>query len=246
MATPPTSAERLQKALANHGLGSRREIEKLIEQGFVKVNGKVAKLGDKVTPEDKILFKGRKISLKKDPDTPDVLLYHKPVGQICSKHDPEGRDSVFDHLPRCPHGRWVIVGRLDYNTSGLLLFTSSGELANRLMHPRYEIEREYAVRIFGELTKSEMQKLIQVGVELDDGIAKLKSIKYQGGESRNHWYHVILSEGRNREVRRIFEAFEMTVSRLMRIRYGQIKLPPHLKQGQFELLDVKAVRKLLG
>jgi 23S rRNA pseudouridine2605 synthase len=182
--------------------------------------------------------------LQFEAELPQVLIYHKPEGEIVSQDDPEGRASVFDKLPKVKHGKWIAIGRLDMNTSGLLIFTTSGELANRFMHPRYEVEREYAVRIFGELTEGQMTQLTE-GIELDDGPANFDSISAQGGEGANHWYQVILREGRNREVRRLFEAFQLPVSRLMRVRFGPVNLPPRVKRGQMLKLDQKTVVGLL-
>lgn len=193
-------------------MGSRREMERLIESGIVTVNGNPAKLGDRVSAEDVIRVEGRLVRRlsPEAADTPRVLLYHKPAGEIVSRDDPEGRPSVFNHLPRVPGGRWIAVGRLDFNTEGLLLFTTSGSLANRLMHPRYEMEREYAVRTVGELTPEDEAKLL-AGVELEDGPAKFETLTDEGGKGLNHWYVVTIREGRNREVRRLFESVNLTV-----------------------------------
>ncbi|NCX93384.1 MAG: pseudouridine synthase [Gammaproteobacteria bacterium] len=241
---PISSGERIQKALARLGLGSRRELELAIEAGDVLVNGQVATLGGRVQLEDEVSFRGKIIRLKPENECPQVLLYHKPVGQICTKKDPENRDSVFNYLPRCASGRWVMVGRLDLNTAGLLLFTDDGALANQLMHPKFAVEREYAVRVYGDLTL-EKKKALLAGVVLEDGPGRFEKITDQGGEGRNHWYHVVIKEGRNREVRRLFDAVELTVSRLIRIRYGNIVLPEGLKQSQYEYLPETAVRDLL-
>lgn len=233
--------EKLQKALAEAGLGSRREMEALIATGVVTINGQTAKLGDRVTSEDMIRVEGRLIRRDQASSTPRVLMYHKMAGEIVSRDDPEGRPSVFFHLPRLQGARWVAVGRLDFNTEGLLLFTTSGELANRLMHPRYEIEREYAVRICGELDAEHILQL-QKGVELDDGLAKFSKLEDQGGTGQNHWYLVQINEGRNREVRRMFEAVGFTVSRLIRLRYGAVSLPKSLPRGKRMELTPEEVR----
>jgi 23S rRNA pseudouridine2605 synthase len=226
----PPAPERLHKVLAQAGIGSRREIEEWILAGKVSVNGLPAEVGQKVSGADKVRVNGRLVALRVRRRVPRVLLYHKPEGEIVSRDDPERRTSVFDKLPRLRGGRWVAVGRLDINTSGLLVFTTSGELANRLMHPRYGLEREYAVRLVGELSVEQRDKLLS-GVMLEDGEARFGSVFDKGGEGTNHWYHVTLGEGRNREVRRMFEALGVTVSRLMRVRYGPIPLPPRLKRG---------------
>lgn len=239
--------QKLHKMLAQAGLGSRRELEEWIAAGRVSVNGKPAHVGQRIGPQDRVRVNGRPISLKFAPRTPRVLLYHKQEGEIVSRDDPEGRSSVFDKLPRIGGGRWVNVGRLDFNTEGLLIFTSSGELANRLMHPRYELEREYAVRVIGELRAEQVRPLLD-GIELDDGKARFSSIIARGGEGTNRWYHVTLNEGRNREVRRLFEAVGVQVSRLIRVRFGPVSLSPRLKRGMScELTeeDVLALLKLL-
>lgn len=237
--------ERLNKALAAIGVASRRDIEDMIIAGRISVNEMPAGIGQKVTPNDRIRVNGKLVQLRFEKKVPRVIIYHKPEGEIVSRDDPEGRDSVFDGLPKLRHGRWISVGRLDYNTSGLLLFTDDGALANRLMHPRYEMEREYAVRILGQLTEEQIKQLT-TGVELSDGVAKFMSLEDRGGEGANHWYHVILAEGRNREVRRMFEAMELTVSRLMRVRYGPVLMPSRLKRGQYEDLDEGLVCQLAG
>lgn len=237
-------SQRLHKLLALAGLGSRRDMEKLIEDGRVSVNGQLAKVGAAVIESDIVKVDGRLVQLPFAPELPQVLLYHKPEGEIVSADDPEGRTSVFDKLPRIKQGKWIAIGRLDMNTSGLLIFTNSGELANRLMHPRYEVEREYAVRILGELTEGQMLQLTQ-GIELEDGLAKFESIYSTGGEGANKWYQVVIKEGRNREVRRLFEAFHLPVSRLMRVRFGPIALPPRVKRGLMLKLEQKEVVKLL-
>ena len=225
------ASEKLQKVLADAGLGSRREMEALISTGVVTVNGDVAKLGDRVRPNDTLRVKGRlvKRAIKSD-SVPEVLLYHKPAGEIVSTDDPEGRPSVFNRLPRLRGKRWIAVGRLDFNTEGVLLFTTSGELANMLMHPRYRIEREYAVRVQGDLSEDNKEKLLK-GVKLDDGMASFTRVEDIGGEGTNHWYRVMIAEGRNREVRRVFQAVGLTVSRLIRVRFGAVLLPKDLPRG---------------
>ncbi|MCP1674784.1 23S rRNA pseudouridine2605 synthase [Natronocella acetinitrilica] len=239
-----TTDEKLQKVLARAGLGSRRELEERIRAGRVLVNGEPAKLGDRVTGEEKIKVDGRLIPAQKllGPSR-RVLIYHKPVGELTTRHDPEGRATVFKSLPRLNNGRWISIGRLDINTLGLLLLTNDGELANRLMHPRYEMEREYAVRIFGEVTPAMLSRL-QAGVELEDGTAHFESIEARGGTGGNQWFHVILKEGRRREVRRLWESQGVTVSRLIRVRYGPIRLPEDLQRGEWRFLDRSAVEVL--
>ena len=241
---PTGPTQRLHKLLALAGLGSRREMETLIESGRVTINGQVATVGAAVSEYDIVRVDSRPIRLSFEPELPKVLIYHKPEGEIVSQDDPEGRASVFDKLPRVRGAKWIAIGRLDMNTSGLLIFTTSGELANHFMHPRYEVEREYAVRIFGELTEGQMLQLTQ-GIELEDGPANFDVIYPQGGEGANHWYQVILREGRNREVRRLFEAFQLPVSRLMRVRFGPVNLPPRLKRGMMLELSQKEVAGLL-
>lgn len=236
--------QRLQKMLALSGLGSRRDMEAMIEAGRVSINGQVASLGATVNGDEIIRVDGRQVRLQTEPQLPKVLLYHKQEGEIVSADDPKKRDSVFEKLPRVRGAKWVSVGRLDINTSGLLIFTTSGELANRLMHPRYEVEREYAVRVMGQLTEGQMLQLTQ-GVELEDGLANFDGIQDRGGEGSNHWYQVVLREGRNREVRRLFEAVGLMVSRLMRVRFGPVSLPSRLKRGQLLALQDKEIRQLL-
>ncbi|HXJ10406.1 MAG TPA: pseudouridine synthase [Burkholderiales bacterium] len=226
---PAPQAERLQKLLAAAGLGSRREIETWIEAGRVSVAGKVARLGDRARPGDPIAVDGRAVSLSKAAE-PRVLVYHKPVGELVTRSDPQGRPTVFSRLPP---GRWVAVGRLDINSAGLLLFTDSGELANRLMHPRYEIEREYVARVHGRLSPEVLEKL-RSGVHLEDGDAAFVSIREEEareGAGSNRRYRVVLREGRNREVRRLFEAVGAQVNRLTRVRYGPLRLPEDLAPG---------------
>jgi len=226
-------SERIQKVLARAGYGSRREIERWIERGEIKVNGKLASLGDQISLDDRVLIRGKPVSIKQsERSRPRIIAYHKPVGEVVSRNDPEGRVTVFEHLPRIQSGRWIAIGRLDLNTSGLLLFTNDGELANRLMHPSHEVERTYAVRVKGEVTADILRRL-ETGVELDDGPAAFERIEDSGGSGLNHWYHVTLKEGRNREVRRLWESQGLMVSRLMRIAYGSIKLSRTLKEGRW-------------
>ncbi|MBI5785078.1 MAG: 23S rRNA pseudouridine(2605) synthase RluB [Rhodocyclales bacterium] len=240
----PVETVKLQKALADAGHGSRREIEEWIAAGRVSVNGETAHVGQRIGPDDKVRVNGRLVQLKAGGSRlPRVLLYHKPEGEIVSREDPEGRPTVFEKLPRINNGRWIAVGRLDFNSCGLMLFTSSGELANRLMHPSYELEREYAVRVLGEPSAEAIQQLTS-GIELEDGLAKFNRIADGGGEGANHWYNVTISEGRNREVRRMFEAVGLQVSRLMRVRYGPVQLPPGLKRGLWRELDPQNVATL--
>lgn len=243
--TADDDAPKLHKVLAEAGLGSRRDMEELIIAGRVSVNGEPAHIGQRILPADLVRINGKLIQRKISNKPPRVLVYHKPSGEIVSSSDPEGRATVFDRLPNMKAAKWLAVGRLDFNTEGLLLFTTSGDLANKLMHPRYGIEREYAVRTLGELEEGMRQKLL-AGVELDDGIAQFSKIADGGGEGVNRWYRVIISEGRNREVRRMFEAVGLTVSRLIRTRYGVMTLPPGLKRGRWEELDEHAVRSLLA
>lgn len=230
------NAERLQKALAFTGYGSRRDMEEAIEAGRVSVNGKTAQLGDRVRPGDEIRFDGKRVNVKWPDRLPRIVIYHKQEGELVSRDDPEGRTTVFDRLPRLDNSKWIAIGRLDFNTSGLLIFTTSGDLANKMTHPRFEVEREYAARVLGELT-DEQKKELKKGIELDDGPAHFSQIADGGGEGLNHWYHVIIKEGRNREVRRMFEFFGLTVSRLIRVRFGAFSLPPRLKRGQFYELN---------
>jgi 23S rRNA pseudouridine2605 synthase len=236
--------ERLQKALASAGLGSRREMETWISEGRVQVNGETAVLGSKVCARDIIKVSGKRVYIRFEDKRTRILIYHKAEGEIVSRDDPEGRDTVFDNLPKLRGAKWIAIGRLDFNTEGLMIFTTSGELANNLMHPRFEVEREYAVRVLGELTEEMIQKLLD-GVELDDGPAKLQSLFVAGGEGANRWYRVIIMEGRKREVRRIFEHLGLTVSRLTRIRFGPISLPPQLRRGQKTELEDDMVAQIL-
>lgn len=237
-------AERIQKILARAGYGSRREIERWVNAGEITVNGAIATSGQAVSETDKVVLRGQVLKLaSKLKAKPQVILYHKKVGEICSRNDPERRPTVFDSLPKLSSGRWIQVGRLDINTDGLMLFTTDGELANRLMHPSYEIEREYASRILGDVTE-EMLTHLKQGVMLEDGKAKFNSINFAGGEGANKWYNVVLNEGRNREVRRLWESQEVIVSRLRRIRYAHIELKRSLRAGSFENLEVRSMRRL--
>ena len=238
-------SQKLQKVLAQAGLGSRRDMELLISSGRVTVNGAPAAIGARVGPRDQIKVAGRVIHASSAARLPRVLLYHKPEGEIVSRDDPRGRPSVFERLPAITGAKWISIGRLDFNTCGLLIFTTSGELANRLMHPRFEIEREYAVRIMGQLQPPHLQRLTQ-GIELDDGLARCESVELRGGEGANQWCHVVLKDGRNRIVRRMFEKLGFTISRLMRVRYGNLALPPRLKRGQCYELSADETQRLLA
>ncbi|WP_460826686.1 23S rRNA pseudouridine(2605) synthase RluB, partial [Massilia terrae] len=243
--TAEDDAPKLHKVLAEAGLGSRRDMEELIIAGRVSVNGEPAHIGQRILPTDAVRINGKLVQRKASNKPPRVLVYHKQAGEIVSHDDPEGRPSVFDRLPTMKTGKWLAVGRLDFNTEGLLLFTTSGDLANRLMHPRYNIEREYAVRTLGELEEGMRQKLL-AGVELDDGLAAFSKVQDGGGEGVNRWYRVVIGEGRNREVRRMFEEVGLTVSRLIRTRYGMMTLPSGLKRGRWDELDEHEVRALMG
>ncbi len=235
---------KLHKVLADAGMGSRRDMEDLIVQGRVSVNGLPAHIGQRIGPTDQVRINGKPVHRKIQTKPPRVIMYHKPAGEIVSQSDPEGRPTVFDRLPKPRQGRWIAVGRLDFNTEGLLLFTTSGELANRLMHPRYGVEREYAVRILGELSQENTAQL-KSGITLDDGQAKFLRLAMGGGDGANRWYHVALSEGRNREVRRMFEAVGHTVSRLIRTRYGIFLLPPRLRRGKWEEIEAGGIYNLM-
>lgn len=236
--------EKLQKVLAQIGLGSRREIETWIKAGRLKINHVFAKIGDRVSLQDIVELDGRKVRLNpKDLEKHRVLIYHKPAGELCTRSDTEGRPTIFDSLPMIRGKRWISVGRLDFNTSGLLILTTDGELANQLMHPSSEIEREYAVRSLGTLTKEMIQNLKR-GVRLEDGMARVEDIKDAGGEGVNHWYHIILREGRNREVRRLFESQGVKVSRLIRVRFGDITLPRLLRPGKFKEMTADEIADL--
>jgi 23S rRNA pseudouridine2605 synthase len=243
--TPDPEGEKLQKVLARAGLGSRRELEHWIEDGRITVNGVVARLGDRVLPGQDIRVDGQPLSAGARHGTRRrVILYSKPEGQVCTTADPQGRPTVFDHLPVLRNARWIVIGRLDFNTQGLLLFTTDGELANKLMHPSSEIEREYAVRVLGKVD-ADMLARLRAGVQLDDGPAHFDDIRDAGGEGANHWYHVTLKEGRNREVRRLWEAVGVKVSRLIRVRFGPVTLPRLLRPGRWQELDKETMAALL-
>ena len=237
-------SERLQKLIANAGYGSRRWAERLIEQGRVSLNNHDVKLGDKAVLNDKVRIDGKLIDLKRYAETETkVLILNKQAGFICSTKDTEGRKSVFDLLPE--NSRWIMVGRLDLNTSGLLLFTNNGELANKLMHPSAQLDREYAVRVLGKVKEEHIKKLTD-GVELEDGFAKFHKVTQGGGEGANRWYRVVIKEGRKREVRRLWEFLDFKVSRLIRTRFGDIRLPDNLRANQSEYLKPKQVQSLLN
>jgi 23S rRNA pseudouridine2605 synthase len=241
------AGERLQKLLAAAGFGSRREIETWITAGRVSVRGQVAKLGDRALPGETILLDGKPVTTATKQSQVRVILYHKPVGELVTRKDPEGRAIVFDKLPKLSPGRWVAIGRLDLNSSGLLLFTDSGELANQLMHPRHEIEREYEIRVQGGLSPEAIRKLLD-GVELEDGLARfhrLEAIQEKKDTGTNRWYRVVLAEGRNREVRRMVEAAGGRVSRLLRVRFGPVVLPGHLAPGRWEELEARKMLALV-
>ena len=241
---PQPDSPKLHKVLAQAGMGSRLEMEQLILEGRISVNNEPAHVGQRIQYGDRIKVNGKPIHVRIEPPPARVIAYHKPAGEIVSHDDPQNRPSVFRKLPRLPHGKWQSVGRLDLNTEGLLLFTSSGELANRLMHPRFGLEREYAVRVLGALSKEEKQKLLD-GVMLDDGPAQFGSIEDGGGEGSNCWYRVTITEGRNREVRRMMEAVGHAVSRLIRIRYGAMVLPHGLRRGAWIELGEAEIRALM-
>ena len=242
--TTPPQGEKLQKILAGAGIGSRREMERWISEGRVAVNGEKASLGDRASATDRISVDGRPVKLDNYASrVRRVIAYNKPEGEICSRSDPEGRPTVFDRLPRLSGERWIAVGRLDLNTSGLILFTTDGELASRLMHPSHEIEREYAVRVMGNVTEQKVKNLFE-GVELEDGPARFTDIVDSGGAGINRWFHVCVMEGRNREVRRLWESQELTVSRLKRVRFANVIIPDHLRMGQWEELDKDTIDAL--
>ncbi|MDR5904723.1 23S rRNA pseudouridine(2605) synthase RluB [Franzmannia qiaohouensis] len=239
-----TTTEKLQKVLARAGLGSRREMETAISAGRVKVNGKLATLGDRIEMRDKVTFDDRPVTLRGADETPRrVIMYNKPEGELCTRKDPEGRRTVFERLPRLKGERWIAIGRLDINTSGLLLFTTDGELANKLMHPSTEVEREYAVRVMGEVRREQVVAMVE-GVMLDDGPARFSDVQEFGGEGINTWFHVVILEGRNREVRRLWESQGLTVSRLKRVRYGNIFLDKRARAGEWTELTQDEVDDL--
>ncbi len=237
--------EKLQKVLARKGFGSRRELERWIADGRVKVNGKVARLGDRVSDSDRLQVDGREVRARTTEQQAKVLLYHKPTGEVCSRKDPEGRPSVYDRLPRLRQQRWISIGRLDLNTSGLLLFTTDGELANALMHPSSGIDREYLVRVNGEVDEAMLERL-RAGVELDDGVARFTDIQAGRGAAAgsNHWFYVALTEGRNREVRRLWESQGVQVSRLKRVRFGPVVIPSAIKAGRFKEFSAAECREI--
>ena len=238
-------SEKLQKVLARAGFGSRREIESWIVQGRIKVNGRVAEIGARVDDDDRIVVDGKKLSpQKKVRDDRRVILYNKPEDEICTRRDPEGRPSVFDKLPPLKHGRWVSIGRLDINTSGLLLFTTDGELANKLTHPSSMVEREYAVRVMGEVTPNMVQAMHQ-GIIIESNLCRFTDIQYYAGEGINQWYHVVVMEGRNREVRKLWESQGLKVSRLKRVRFGPIFIPSTVRKGEYHELSKNEVEKLV-
>ncbi|MBN4078541.1 pseudouridine synthase [Gammaproteobacteria bacterium AH-315-C21] len=237
-------ADRIQKVLAETGMGSRREIEGWIKEGRIRVNSRTAQLGDTITTDDKVTVDSRLIRFKRNgPEAPRVLIYNKPEGRICSRKDPEGRPNVYQAMPKIPGARWVAVGRLDINSSGLMLFTTDGELAHRLMHPSSEVHRVYSVRVLGEVSDEDIAQLKE-GVELDDGMAHFDHITDGGGEGANHWYNVTLREGRQREVRRLWEHLGFKVSRLIRIQYGMMTLPRQLRANKTMELAPQEVKKL--
>lgn len=235
-------SEKIQKLLAQCGVASRREIERLITQGFIRVDGELAHIGQRITGGEHITLHGETLQLEAPNDT-QVLLYHKPLGKVCTRSDEKNRDTVFDDLPEPKSGRWIMVGRLDINTSGLLLFTNDGALAHQLMHPSFEIEREYAVRVLGEVEDEILDDLV-AGVELEDGPSRFLSIEEAGGEGANHWYHVTLARGKNREVRRLWESQGIQVSRLIRIRFGAIELSKNMRPGQCRFLTKQEIDSL--
>jgi 23S rRNA pseudouridine2605 synthase len=243
----PVKLDKLHKVLANQGLGSRREIETWIAAGRILVNGKVAQLGDRVSGQEKIVLDGRLLKVRSADvqESPRVLIYYKPEGEVCTRKDEENRKTVFENLPALRGQRWILVGRLDINTSGLLLLTTDGALANRLMHPSSQLEREYAVRILGKVDEATQERLLS-GVMLEDGPAAFKSITMAGGEGANRWYHVVVTEGRNRLVRRLWESQNLVVSRLMRVRYGNVTLPKGLARGKYKELSPEQIHDVLA
>ncbi len=242
--TPSDEPERIQKLLARAGVGSRREVESWIEAGRLQINGEPVMPGQKASVRDRIDLDGKRLDILAGAEVlRRVLIYNKPEGEVTTRRDPEGRPTVFDRLPRLPDHRWIAIGRLDINTTGLVLFTTDGELANRLMHPSRQVDREYAVRVFGEVDDAMIKRLSE-GVLLEDGTARFTDISEAGGKGVNQWFHVTLMEGRNREVRRLWESQGVRVSRLKRVRYGPVFLPSRLTMGKWEELDQKAVDAL--
>ncbi len=238
------ASERIQKLLASAGVGSRREVDRWLQEGLISVNGSIAKPGDRASVHDKIRLRGHLLKLNPNAlNKVRVIAYHKPVGEIVTRNDPEGRVDVFSRLPKLKQNRWVAVGRLDINTSGLLLLTTDGELANRLMHPSTEVEREYAVRVLGDVPDEAIEQLT-TGIELEDGLASFDRVLDAGGSGANHWYHVVLREGRKREVRRLWESLGFQVSRLIRLRYGPVELGRRLRPGKWRDLEPKELQAL--
>ena len=238
------SDEKIHKVLARSGIGSRREMERWIKDGRISVNDQVATLGDRIAEGDVVSVDGSLVNLIFDKQAERrVLVYNKPVGEICTRHDPEGRPTVFDHLPPIKEGRWIAIGRLDINTSGLLLFTTDGDLANALMHPSAQIDREYAVRVLGSVDDALLKRLTD-GVLLDDGMARFTDVQFFDGDGANKWYHCVVMEGRNREVRRLWESQEIQVSRLKRVRFGPVFLPSDVRAGTWKMMDDKEVKSL--
>jgi len=236
--------EKIQKVLAQAGLGSRRAIETWIVAGRVSVNGQRAAIGQRISGHETIYIDGHPINLSRKSAKLRVLLYHKPEGEICTRKDPQGRPTIFDHLPLIRNGRWIAVGRLDFNTSGLIILTTDGELAHRLMHPAQELEREYAIRILGTVSESALSNLCH-GIELEDGPARFEKLINVGGTGANHWYHGIIKDGRNREVRRLWESQGIQISRLMRIRFGPVNLPRGLARGRWQEASLEITQTLL-
>lgn len=244
----PNEEVRISKALAMSGIGSRRHCDILVEQGSVLINGQIATLGQKLTPQDRVTVLNKPVVIKWQDRLARIIIYHKPEGELISRSDPKGRQTVFDKIPLLKNKRFVAIGRLDFNTSGLLIFTTSGDLANHFTHPRYEIEREYSVRIYGNELTQEQIKELKTGIKLEDGTARFSNIikqSEQSNDAKNYWYTVILKEGRNREVRRMFEYFDLTVSRLIRTRFGSVSLPPRLKRGQYYELNEIEVAEIM-
>ena len=236
-------SEKIQKVLARAGVASRRTVEAWILEGRVAVNGAPAHIGDRVVEADKITVDGKRINHQSSKKEQKLLIYNKPEGEVCTRTDPEGRPTVFDHLPDLSSERWVVVGRLDINSSGLLLFTTDGDLANSLMHPSSKVEREYAVRVYGQVTEAHLDQLKR-GVQLEDGLASFASISDQGGQGKNHWYHVVIKEGKKREVRRMWQTQGLEVSRLIRIRFGHVRLPRDLQAGSWRELGCDDISRL--